>query len=518
MYNIYNIKKRMLPQSFERKKTMKKLTAFLLVLVMICVEIFAVSCQEKPDNPAETTSAENETTEAEESTEAVTERLPNNVPDDLDLGGNTVTFLVIDDGFNGQDWKSKDIFEEEDSTDPIRSAVYTRNQILQDKYHAVIAEEAVNSTGTVAKKAINSGSDEYQVLMCDTKSTLSLVQACLLRDLNSIDTMDMSQPWWDQNMVKNCSIGGKLFFATGDISVMDNDATWVMMFNKKTVNDLDLESPYDLVRNNKWTFDKMYEMMQQAHSDENGNGKVDYDEDRFGFVTHNSSLGAFYYAAGLRVIDKDADDMPMFPEQNAEYVNLVLDKSIKIWSDKTITWSADRDGYGAVELQEIFQEGRGLFLGEVMQLVFRLREMDIDFGLIPFPKYDSSQENYGHFVHQTTALLSIPVSCKDYVKIGAFVEAMAYESMYTLTPAYYETALNGKYFRDPESSEMLDIILKSRTFDLGSTHMFDWGSIGSVFTSLLAKGSNAYASTYQKKIKAAKTRLTKELAKILKET
>ncbi|MBR6922129.1 MAG: hypothetical protein IKH51_08030, partial [Clostridia bacterium] len=256
---------------------MKKLTAFLLVLVMICVEIFAVSCQEKPDTPAETTSGENETTEAEESTEAVTERLPNNVPDDLDLGGNTVTFLVIDDGFNGQDWKSKDIFEEEDSTDPIRSAVYTRNQTLQDKYHAVIAEEAVASTGTVAKKAINSGSDEYQVLMCDTKSTLSLVQACLLRDLNAIDTMDMSQPWWDQNIVKNCSIGGKLFFATGDISVMDNDATWVMMFNKKTVNDLDLESPYDLVRNNQWTFDKMYEMMQQAHSDENGNGKVDYD-------------------------------------------------------------------------------------------------------------------------------------------------------------------------------------------------------------------------------------------------
>ena len=235
------------------------------------------------------------------------------------------------------------------------------------------------------------------------------------------------------------------------------------------------------------------------------------------------SIGGAAFAAGLsgdvgHVVDKDADDLPYFPEQNAEFVNLVLDKSIKIWTDRTICWSADRDGYGAVELQQIFEEGRGLFLGEVMQLVFRLRTMDIDFGLIPFPKYDSNQQNYGHFVHQTTALLSIPVSTKDYVKIGAFVEAMAYESMYTLTPAYYETALNGKYFRDPESSEMLDIILQSRTFDLGSTHMFDWGGIGSVFTGLLSKGSNAYASTYQKKIKAAKTKLSKEIAKILKDT
>ena len=35
----------------------------------------------------------------------------------------------------------QDIFEEEDSTDPIASAVYTRNQTLQDKYHCTIAEE-----------------------------------------------------------------------------------------------------------------------------------------------------------------------------------------------------------------------------------------------------------------------------------------------------------------------------------------------------------------------------------------
>ena len=513
----------MLPLSFERMKQMKKLTAFLLVLVMICIELFAVSCANNNDSEtaAQTTAKSGDETaagdESSEESESVTERLPNSVPDSLDLGGDTVTFLVIDGGFNGEDWKSKDIYEEEDSTDPIAHAVYARNQTLQDKYHAVIEEQAVSTTGVTAKKDINSGNGEYQVLMCDTKSTLMLVQSCLLRDLNSIDSMDMSQPWWDQSIVKNCSIGGKLFFATGDISVMDNDATWVMMFNKKTITDLDLESPYDLVNNNQWTFDKMYEMMQEAHTD-NGNGKVDYDEDTFGFVTHNSSLGAFYYAAGLKVIDKDKDDMPIFPEQNAEYVNLVLDKSIKIWSDKSITWSADRDGGDSVILQEIFQEGRGLFMGEVMQLVFRLREMEINFGLIPFPKYDSNQENYGHFVHQTTALLSIPVSCKNYEKIGAFVEAMAYESMYTLTPAYYETALTGKYFRDPESSEMLDIILKSRTFDLGSTHMFDWGGIGSVFTTLLNKGSNAYASTYQKKIKAAKTKLNKELAKILKET
>ena len=492
---------------------MKKITILLLVVVMLSVEIVFASCQ-NGQNSADTTKSSEVTTVETETEEATnTDKLPDPVPE-LDLGGQTITFLVR--GSSYAEWESQDIFEEEDSDDPIKSAVYRRNMTLQEKYHCTIAQEGSGSPGADAKKAINANTDEYQVLMCDTQETLGLAQANLLKDLNALEGIDTKNPWWDQNLVTNCSIGGRLYFATGDISIMDNDATWVLMFNKKMVNDLDLESPYDLIKNNQWTFDKMYEMMQAAKSDENGNGKVDTDTDKFGFATHNSSLGAFYYAAGLKVVDKDADDLPYFPEQNAEFVNLVLDKSIKIWSDKTLTTSADRDGFDMPALQAIFEEGRSLFLGEVMQLVFRLRAMEIDFGLIPFPKYDSTQQNYGHFVHSTSAMLSIPVNCKDIEKIASFVEAMSYESMYTLTPAYYETALTGKYFRDPESKEMLDIILKSRTFDLGSTHMFDWGGIASVFTSLLSKGSNAYASNYAKKIKSAKKGLEKTLNKLLK--
>ena len=492
---------------------MKKFTVLLLVIVLLAVELVFASCQNN-QNSADTTK-NSEVTNVETDTEEATntEKLPDPVPE-LDLGGATVTFLVR--GSSYAEWESQDIYEEEDSDDPIKSAVYKRNMTLQEKYHCTIEQVGSGSPGADAKKAINANTDEYQVLMCDTQETLGLAQANLLKDLNSLNGIDTKNPWWDQNLVANCSIGGRLYFATGDISIMDNDATWVLMFNKKMVNDLDLESPYELIAKNQWTFDKMFEMMQAAKSDENGNGKVDTDTDKFGFATHNSSLGAFYYAAGLKVVEKDPDDIPYFPEQNAEYVNLVLDKSIKIWSDKTLTASADRDGFDMPALQAIFEEGRSLFLGEVMQLVFRLRAMEIDFGLIPFPKYDSTQQNYGHFVHSTSAMLSIPANCKEIEKIASFVEAMSYESMYTLTPAYYETALTGKYFRDPESKEMLDIILKSRTFDLGSTHMFDWGGIASVFTQLLSKGSNAYASNYAKKIKSAKKALDKTLDKLLK--
>ena len=494
---------------------MKKITVMLLAVILVFAQIVFMSCADNT-NSVDTDTVQTGAVESKEDTEVIsaeTEKYPEPVTD-LNLENRKITFLVMGDGY--AEWATQDIFEEKDSADPIKSAVFNRNKKLEEKHKCTIEQVGTTNGFDDAKKAINSNTDEYQVLMCTTGHTITLAQSNLLKNLNEIEGLNMNNPWWDQNLVENCSIGNKLFFATGDISIMDNDATWVLMFNKKLIVDLDLESPYDLVKNNEWTFDKMYEMMQKAHSDKNGNGRVDYDEDSFGFVTHNSSLGAFYYAAGLRVVDKDADDLPYFSEQNSEYVSLVLDKSIKMWTDKTITWSADRDGYTARELQQIFEEGRGLFLGEVMQLVFRLREMEIDFGLIPFPKYNSEQKNYGHFVHSASEMLSIPVNCKNAEKIGQFVEAMAYESMYTLTPAYYETALTGKYFRDPESKDMLTIILQSRTFDLGSIHMFNWGSMGFIFTDLLSKGSNAYASAYQKRLKSAKKAIDKDLKKLLK--
>ena len=94
---------------------------------------------------------------------------------------------------------------------------------------------------------------------------------------------------------------------------------------------------------------------------------------------------------------------------------------------------------------------------------------------------------------------------------------MACESMYTLTPAYYDIALKNKYLRDPESEEMLDIILSSRTFDLGGVYMFNWGSVGSIFTSLLSSGQTTYQSQYDKKIKSATKTMNKAVEKILEE-
>ncbi|MCL2099209.1 MAG: hypothetical protein FWH24_02080 [Oscillospiraceae bacterium] len=57
------------------------------------------------------------------------------------------------------------------------------------------------------------------------------------------------------------------------------------------------------------------------------------------------------------------------------------------------------------------------------------------------------------------------------------LEDLSAESRYTLQPAYYEINLRGKYARDNESSEMLDIILNNTAHDIGN--VYDFGSFSS---------------------------------------
>ena len=489
--------------------TMKK----LLCVFLTCCTVFSLftftSCDKNDADGADSvTLPQNVTPETEE-------LYPEYIPDVLDFENEEITFLVMGEGYNSAAWRSQDIYAETDSDDPIVSAVYRRNMFLEEKYHVKIREVTSDSPGTKAQNSIKSGLDEFQVLMCNTAGTISLMQNQLLLDLNSLEYTDLTQPWWDQTMRENCSVAGKNYFATGDISIMDNDATWVMMFNKLLAKNYGFD-PYKLVEENKWTFDEMHKMMMTAAKD-NGDGIVKWEDDTFGMSTHHSTCEAFFYAAGLSVTKKDPSDLPYFDSTSAhtDYVVRVLEKSISIWGDDSVMFASDGVTTHSKETQEVFESGRALFLAEVLQLAIRLREMDVDFGVLPFPKYESSQKNYGHFVHSTTALLSIPITCREKDKVSALVEAMAAKSMYTLTPAYYDVVLTGKAFRDEESADMLDIILKSRTFDLGGIHMFDWGNVGSIFPESVRDGENTYSSLYKRSISRATTTMNKDINKIL---
>ena len=143
----------------------------------------------------------------------------------------------------------------------------------------------------------------------------------------------------------------------------------------------------------------------------------------------------------------------------------------------------------------LFKQGGGLFLFGGMWLISKYRDSEVDFGIIPAPKFEESQEKYynTHSPGNCTAY-AVPVTATDLERTGAVLEAMAQLSKYTLTPAYYDISLQGKFLRDEESAAMIDIILANRNFDLGM--IFDWGGTLTIFYDMYNAKTNDFSSRY----------------------
>lgn len=181
-------------------------------------------------------------------------------------------------------WQGTDADAEEETGDPINDAVYKRNRTIEEKYNIIIVNKPSSDLTSSAKKAISSGGDEYDIMMGPLSNNFAntLSQSGMLTDLKNVPYIDLPKPWYDQKANEQLTISNKLYVTISDIGKVDKDATWSYLFNKKLISGLSLENPYQLVRDGKWTIDKMLEMCKGVSRDLNGDGIMGI-EDQYGY-------------------------------------------------------------------------------------------------------------------------------------------------------------------------------------------------------------------------------------------
>lgn len=484
---------------------MKKHSFIALLLALITALPTLLACAA---DPVETTAVADPTATVETQPEVETELMPD-IPA-LDFGAEEFMFLTSDENdTNGVDWKTYDVWVENTTGDVINDAVFERNLYLEETYNIKMAQSQ-GVTETLAKQDVTAGTGDYDAVMTNTTAAANLAQAGYTISMYDLPYIDLTKPWWDQGCTEDLTLMGNIYFATGDITVIDNDATWVLMFNKQLYEDNGFDNIYDKVKENDWYYDDMLEMMSAAAVDQNGDGKMVHTDDIFGFATSDDSGQGLFYASGEKLVYKDSEGTPFLCE-DAERMVGVVEKAGKIMSDKMLTINTSVIGTSD-GLRIHFEEGRALFFGEVMQCIIRMRDSETAFGLIPWPKYDEDQEKYHNFVHGTAGkVVTITAAAQNQEMSGAIVEAMAAKSMYTLTPAYYDVAITRKYMRDEESIEMLDIILQDRRYDLG--YIYNWGNLYTNIRTIIIQGKDTFASTWEKGEKSFNTAMEKTLAK-----
>jgi len=487
---------------------------FTAVLALLMIFSVLSACGEQADGAAdETTEITESQTTVEETTTEPPEYIP---PEDSDWGGAELTVAAEFYG-KGNNWVAMDyceLYSEEEDGDPLNDAIYFRLRAVEEELNLKISLYPLTNILTELTKTVSAGEDVIDFGMATVAYISPIMNKGLVIDLKTLPYIDFSHSWWDQNLISELEILGKLRAATGDISLYNDYAAITYFFNKHLHESLGLENLYDLVRSGGWTLPKAIEMSEAAAMDLNGNGEPDI-EDSFGMLLEPSTLRYTFFSSGVRFTKIDSDGVPQLCV-NQDLASRVVDTLVPFMKDKRVNiLSSNYGGYSNTYtdlMLPMFQDNRALFYNNQMLVALNLRNMEADFGIVPPPKLDEAQAEYLSPVNDWwSTLVVVPKTNTQPEMTGQAIEAMGFYGQQIVRPAFIDTTVKTKALRDEDSSEMMELIFKNRVYDAAT--IFDFGGLRSIDDPLMSRGEGSFASSYAK----IETRAQKAIDKLIGE-
>ena len=412
-------------------------------------------------------------------------------------------------GPSSSGWTYSDIFlfAENYSGDTVNDAVYERNKTVEDRFSIRIEFYCDDNVAQDVRKLIMTDDCPYDVVyMAGTKVT-SFVQSGYLKDLNELKYCDFTKEYWDQNCYKTLSIGGKIYYMVGDISAAMLSGSEVAFFNKNMISEFKLDNPYELVYNNEWTWEKLFEMGRAVSTDLNNDGRWN-EHDRYGMFYFRVPMAM--QASGIRFTENNTEGIPevVLLKKDAERTVAAYDLFCDALKEKGLNLSPDglsSDADISAYLHkwdycrgELFGGDQVLFCLSGLLTSDLLTNMESEYGIVPFPKYDAEQQAYHSTVDYGFSFMTVPVTNQRLDFTSCVLEYMAYASGDTVIHAYYDKVMKGQRASDPDCIKMLDIIKNSLTYEF--TQINDVGIYSTIDNSVSKKTLTSSFASNEKAI------------------
>lgn len=489
----------------------KRIISILLLLSL--GTMFAASCGGE-GTPETTTQPDAQTTSGDETS---SDEITDDLPKDLKFGGETINVLYREDVANS-------FYVGEQTGDIVDDAVYNANRAVEErldvKFNIITMAGTANADRNNYMNAISNsvlaGDNSYDLCGVLTYNAPTLIQKGVLTDLLGIKYLDFDKPWWTGDLTELATVGGKLYFASGDISLELTQRIYCMLFNKQLAESLKIDDLYGLVNDGKWTLDKMKQIGTDAYADLDGDSAVSTG-DRFGVVVNVYNHMTGFMASLETTFTKICDDGRQHISGDSEHTIDVMQKIVNVFNNNNGIFymsKSDADPNVVAENHDIyrsmFKDNRLLLItSEFHQISTVFRDMKSDYGIIPYPKYDESQENYYTLARNVYSSMVIPKTCDKLDTVGAAMEAMAAQNYKAVSPVYFETALKVKYSRDDATSQMYDIIKDGLKFNFAFTFSAVSGSLANMFVGMVIDNDENYVSKYDSIKEKAETELQK---------
>ena len=452
-------------------KTFTKICTFVLALAMTLV-CFAACGGSADDTTAPIVNNENDGKD-----QYGRDYIEDSVPTDLNFDGEDVTFFTRNDDTY---WK---IEMDTDSTinDTVNDAIFYRNDTVEKRLGVEIKQ--ISQAGTYGphtqwfqtlRNSVLTKTGDYDCAAVYASQGSALATEGMYYNVNEIEYLDLKKPWWNQSLLKDLELFDTIYFLGGNIAISQVSMAGMMVYNKTIFNEyfggLNI---YEIVDNNEWTIDKLYELSSQVWVDENSSGTID-GGDTVGYTEYNGNgwLDIWMAALDVNITEKDDEGYPYLAVYNERTVD-AFEKLQKLSYN-----NPGALGYSTERGDTTFPNNKVLFNAAHLQACEGFREMSQPYGALPMPMYDSEQDGYHTYPQNGCSLVVVLSTCDNTELIGATLELMAAESYRQVTPQYYEVCLKGKYSAAADDARMYDKIIEGIKLDFG--YIYATVSIGGV--------------------------------------
>ena len=244
----------------------------LSFVLSLLAAVSAISCG------GEGTSADTSVNTASDITSAVTEALTEAAPaytddiPDTDLGGYSFRILSEFWTFDSTYGAHRMMYDEY-TGNPVNDVLHESTLYIEERFNCdlvmIDGGDPYQLEGN-AKNAILGGENAFDLIVAHDGNMRSLAQQGFLYNIYDIEQFNFDKPWWQPS--KDLDFLGDLYFASSYLSFTGLHWTRALMVNKEYMHSIDLEMPYDLVREGKWTLDAFHDMIVDYGSDLNGDG------------------------------------------------------------------------------------------------------------------------------------------------------------------------------------------------------------------------------------------------------
>jgi len=458
-------------------------TVSLVLLFAMLVSLSACGGDAEAGTDTTTAASEDTTTAAEEFVYKF----------DRKFGGEEFSILNAGDIYSMR----AELDREEATGDPLDDAMYNRCRLIEELLEIKITEDTGHVDGELAnqqQKIIMAGEDVYDIMYIAKRDLYKFTQENYLYNLLDFSEFNFDKEWWISSYNDENSVGGKLYAAMGYSQLMIVDSIWCLFFNEDMMEDLSLDTPYDMVRDGTWTLDAL-EKYLSAGAYLNGADTFSWDNKSI-YGISGSAEDKFLIGCGERTVE--VKDGKLVITAGSERFYNVVERLAGILTQSDGKRYVDykegiKDGT-AGNYVTMFETERSLFATMELSKTSRLRDKEWSYGIVPFPKYDENQENYYSNPFYATPGLAIPVTNQNPEDTAYIADVLTYVSHRDVWPIFREITLEQKGLRNDDSIEMLDVIINSSVPNLLTAYGITGPSITTVIRNNTGTAASALAS------------------------